>query len=51
LLPFKRPDLMSIRQAAPGSAEWRVSTRDGAQTFKPYFAIGSETTRLYQNTA
>ncbi|HWA91451.1 MAG TPA: beta-L-arabinofuranosidase domain-containing protein [Rhizomicrobium sp.] len=50
-LPLKRPDLMSVRQVARGSAEWRADTRDGVQTFKPYFAVGSETTRLYQNAA
>lgn len=50
-LPLKRTDLMSVTQAAAGSAEWRVSTRDGTQTFRPYFAIAGETTRLYQNTA
>jgi len=50
-LPLTRSDLMSVRQAAPGSAEWRVSTRDGMQAFRPYFAIAGETTRLYQNTA
>lgn len=50
-LPFKRPELMAVRQVAPGSAEWRVGTRDGVQAFKPYFAIAGETTRLYQNTA
>jgi DUF1680 family protein len=50
-LPLKRQDLKSVRQTAPGSAEWRVSTSDGVQTFKPFFAVGSETTRLYQNTA
>ena len=50
-LPLKRADLMSVRQAIEGSSDWRVSTRDGTQTFKPYFAIAGETTRLYQNTA
>ncbi|HEX3673958.1 MAG TPA: beta-L-arabinofuranosidase domain-containing protein [Rhizomicrobium sp.] len=47
-LPFKRSELSSIRQVAAGSSEWRVVTSDGAQSFKPYFAIGHETTRLYQ---
>jgi DUF1680 family protein len=47
-LPFKRHDLMSVRQTAPGSSEWRADTQDGTQIFKPYFAIGRETTRLYQ---
>ena len=47
-LSVKRHDLMSIRQTAARSAEWRMSAADGVQTFKPYFAIGLETTRLYQ---
>jgi uncharacterized protein len=47
-LSVKRHDLMSVRQTAAGSSEWRMSTGDGVQTFKPYFAIGSGTTRLYQ---
>jgi DUF1680 family protein len=48
-LPFKRRDLESVRQTAPKSPEWRVQTRDGAQSFQPYFAIGGgEPTRLYQ---
>jgi len=47
-LPFKRRDLLSIRQTAAKSAEWVVTTADGTQRFKPYFAIGGETTRLYQ---
>ncbi len=47
-LPLKRRDLMAVRQVAAGGPDWRVETADGAQTFKPYFAIGGETTRLYQ---
>ena len=47
-LPFNRSDLLSVRQTSAGSAEWRTSTGDGGQVFKPYFAISSETTRLYQ---
>jgi len=47
-LPFKRRELLSIRQTAARSPEWRVDTADGAQSFKPYFAIDRETTRLYQ---
>jgi DUF1680 family protein len=47
-LPFKRRDLESVRQTAQKSPEWRVQTRDGVQSFKPYFAIGGEPTRLYQ---
>lgn len=47
-LPFNRTELLSIRQAAARSADWRVITPDGAQIFRPYFAVGSSTTRLYQ---
>lgn len=47
-LPFRREDLLQVRQSAPGSSQWRVRTRDGVQLFQPYFAIGRETTRLYQ---
>jgi hypothetical protein len=47
-LPFNRNQLMTARQTAAGSAEWRINTADGAQSFKPYFAIDSQATRLYQ---
>jgi hypothetical protein len=47
-LPFNRNQLMTARQTAAGSAEWRINTADGVQTFKPYFAVDSQTTRLYQ---
>jgi DUF1680 family protein len=46
-LPFKRHELMSARQTAVRSSEWRVITPDGTQTFQPFFAVGSATTRLY----
>jgi hypothetical protein len=47
-LPFTRRELMSVRQVAARSSEWRVVTADGAQSFKPYYALGVESTRLYQ---
>ena len=47
-LPFTRRDLLSTRQVAAGSSDWQVSTADGSQGFRPYFAVGFETTRLYQ---
>jgi uncharacterized protein len=47
-LPFRRSELLSIRQTSAHAAQWRISTEDGVQMFKPYFAINSETTRLYQ---
>jgi hypothetical protein len=50
-LPFTRRDLSAVRQVAPRSAEWRASTVDGEQIFKPYFAVNRETTRLYQPVA
>ncbi|MES1197136.1 MAG: beta-L-arabinofuranosidase domain-containing protein [Pseudomonadota bacterium] len=43
---FRRAELMAATQTG---AEWRVSTAQGAQTFKPYFAINAEKTRLYQD--
>jgi hypothetical protein len=48
-LPLRRHDLLSMAQAATGSSEWRVTTADGTQSFRPYFAVGTGTTRLYQN--
>jgi DUF1680 family protein len=48
LLPFTRRELMSVRQVAARSSEWRVVTADGAQSFRPYYALGFESTRLYQ---
>ena len=50
-LPVKRRDLLSMRQAAERAPLWRLATPDGEQAFKPYFAIGSEATRLYQSVA
>ena len=47
-LPFTRRELLSIRQTAAGSTDWRVISGDGAQGFKPYYALGFQTTRLYQ---
>ena len=47
-LPFKRKDLLAIRRAGARTAEWRATTADGVQAFKPFFAIDRETTRLYQ---
>jgi uncharacterized protein len=47
-LPFKRSELLTARQVAARSAHWRISTGDGVQILKPYFAIDSERTRLYQ---
>jgi DUF1680 family protein len=47
-LPFNRSELLTAQQTSAGSAEWRISTGDGVQVFKPYFAINSEMTRLYQ---
>ncbi len=47
-LPFNRSELLTAHQTATRSAQWRISSGDGVQIFKPYFAINSETTRLYQ---
>jgi DUF1680 family protein len=47
-LPFTRRDLLAVRQVSATSPAWQVSTADGAQSFRPYYAVGFETTRLYQ---
>jgi len=47
-LPFARRDLLAVQQLAPASTDWRAVTQDGTQAFKPYYALGFETTRLYQ---
>ncbi|MDE2163401.1 MAG: glycoside hydrolase family 127 protein [Alphaproteobacteria bacterium] len=47
-LPFHRQDLTGVKQVGAG-AEWRAVTPEGTQVFKPFFAVGQEATRLYQN--
>jgi uncharacterized protein len=47
-LPFTRQALLGMRQVANGASEWRSATADGVQTFRPFFAVGEATTRLYQ---
>ena len=42
---FTRAQLAAIRQRRPGGAEWGFA---GSPTFAPYFAFGTETSRLYQ---
>ena len=46
--PLKRAQLASLRQVAPGADVWTLDGDLGRQVFRPYFAIGSEPTRLYQ---
>jgi hypothetical protein len=47
-LPFRRKELLGVKQVGQ-SAEWTVTTGDGTQRFKPFYAIAPmETTRLYQ---
>jgi hypothetical protein len=47
-LPFTRRELLNVKQSGPGASDWRVTTADGTQLFKPFYAIGLEATRLYQ---
>jgi uncharacterized protein len=51
ILPFTRSTLMTVRQSAPLSSEWRTRTEDGTQLFKPFYAVGLEATRLYQRVS
>src|SRR5262249_25086962 len=46
-LPLTRAQLLTAIQTGPGSSQWKISTSDGDQLLKPYFAIGAERTRLY----
>ncbi len=46
--PLTRSQLMSLRQTAPGGAEWQLTGDYGPQTFRPWWTIGQEQTRLYQ---
>ncbi len=46
--PLTRAQLASLHQVAAGSDSWTLQGGTGRQTFKPYFAVGSEPTRLYQ---
>jgi len=42
---FTRAQLLSLRQRTPGGTEWGFA---GSPHFAPYFAFGTETSRLYQ---
>jgi len=46
--PLTKAQLMSLRQTAPGTAEWTLDGGTGRQSFRPYFAMGEEPSRLYQ---
>lgn len=46
--PLTRNQLASLRQRAAGAAEWTLEGGTGSQTFRPWFSIGGEATRLYQ---
>ncbi len=46
--PLTRAQLASLRQRAPGAPEWTLEGGTGRQTFRPWFAIDGEATRLYQ---
>jgi hypothetical protein len=48
--PLTRAKLMSLRQVEPGAEKWALEGGTGRQSFRPWFAIGGEATRLYQRT-
>jgi len=45
---FTKTELASLSQSSQGSTDWLITTDAGTQVFKPYFAIKTEPTRLYQ---
>jgi DUF1680 family protein len=47
--PLAEERLRTLTQRAPGSSEWRIA--GVSQSFKPFFAIETEPTRLYQHIA
>lgn len=48
LAPVTRSQLASLRQVAFGRSEWFLMAGTGRQSYRPFIAIGSEATRLYQ---
>lgn len=47
-VPLTRAQLMTLKQTAPGAAEWSLDADVGRLRFYPWQAVGTETTRLYQ---
>ena len=46
--PYRRGQLQSLRQREPGGMDWVLDDAGSERVFKPWFAIGTEPTRLYQ---
>ncbi len=47
-LDMQRGEVLTAKQVQAGAAEWRATALSGTQSFKPFYAIGREPTRLYQ---
>ncbi|WP_242096455.1 beta-L-arabinofuranosidase domain-containing protein [Sphingomonas sp. CROZ-RG-20F-R02-07] len=47
-VPLTSAQLLSLKQTAPGAAEWTLAADVGRLRFYPSSAIGTEPTRLYQ---
>ena len=47
-VPLTRTQLLSLKQTAPGTAEWTLDADVGRLRFYPWTAVGTEPTRLYQ---
>jgi DUF1680 family protein len=50
-MPYRREELLAIRQSAPGEPAWRLQQKVQSQIFRPWFAIGGGPARLYQYTS
>ncbi len=47
-LDMQRGEVLTAKQVQAGAAEWRATALSGTQSFKSFYAIGREPTRLYQ---
>jgi uncharacterized protein len=46
--PYRREQLLSLHRAASAETGWLLAADGTEQIFKPWFALGTEPSRLYQ---
>ena len=47
-MPYRRDQLLTLRQTSAGEPRWTMPADGGAQVFRPWFGIDGGPTRLYQ---